>query len=390
MARHFLSEQLIQRCSDRAGAYDRDNRFFHEDLADLREAGYLLAQVPRDFGGLGLPFNQVCKEQRSLARQSAPTALAINMHIGATGVAADLYRKGDQSQAWILEEARQGAIFAYGYSDSSNDLDVLYATTKAERVNGGYRFHGHRHFGSLSPVWNWLHTYGVDTSDPDDPKMVFGVIARDAPGYRIVENWDTLGMRATQSHDTILEGVYVPDKHIFRIAKPGFAGADQFLLTVFGQFEPLFANIYVGLAERALSLTLDRVQKKTSVAMGGRSMAHHPEVQHSIAGMVMELDAITAHVDRIADDWTLDYEHGDLWPSKLVSAKYRCVEGAFKIVDTAMDVSGGRGMFRGDELERIYRDTRCGRFHPANSMVVHEVVGKSALGILGETGPRWG
>ena len=119
-------------------------------------------------------------------------------------------------------------------------------------------------------------------------------------------------------------------------------------------------------------------------------MASHPEVQHNIAQMVMELDAITAHVDRVADDWAQDVDHGALWTSKLVSAKYRCVEGAFRIVDTAMDVSGGRGMFRGDELERIYRDTRCGRFHPANSMVVHEVVGKSALGNLGEVGPRWG
>jgi len=316
--------------------------------------------------------------------------LAINMHIGATGIVADLCRNGDRSQAWILEEASRGAIFAYGYSDSSNDLDVLYATTKAERVEGGYRFYGHRHFGSLSPVWDWLHTYGVDTSDPDDPKMVFGVMARNTPGYRIVENWDTLGMRATQSHDTLLEGVFIPDRHIFRIAKTGFAGADAFLLTLFGRFEPLFANIYVGLAERALELTIERVKKKTSVAMGGRAMAHHPEVQHSIAQMVIELDSISAHVDRIADDWQNGVDHGDLWAAKLVAAKYRCVEGAFRIVDTAMDVSGGRGMFRGDELERIYRDTRAGRFHPANSMVVHEVVGKSALGILGEAGPRWG
>jgi len=53
-------------------------------------------------------------------------------------------------------------------------------------------------------------------------------------------------------------------------------------------------------------------------------------------------------------------------------------------------VSGGRGMFKGDELERLYRDARCGRFHPANAMTVHEVVGKSALGVLGEAGPRWG
>jgi alkylation response protein AidB-like acyl-CoA dehydrogenase len=390
MSESVLSDTLLEACAQRAAGYDRENRFFTEDLADLRNSGYLLAAMPREFGGLGLTFSQVCQEQRRLARRSAPTALGVNMHLGATGMAADLYGRGDRSQAWILEEARQGAIFAYGYSDSSNDLEVLYATTKAERVDGGYRFYGHRHFGSLSPVWNWLHTYGVDTSDPDDPKMVFGVIARDAPGYQIVENWDTLGMRATQSHDTILEGVFVPDRHIIRIAKPGFAGADQFILTLFGRFEPQFANIYVGLAERALDLTIDRVKKKTSAAMNGRSMAHHPEVQHIIAQMFIELEGMVAHVDRIAQDWTNDVDHGGLWPAKLVAAKYRCVEGAYRVADLALDVSGGRGMFRGDELERIYRDARCGRFHPANSMVVHEVVGKSALGVLGDDGPRWG
>ena len=291
MSESVLSDTLLEACAQRAAGYDRENRFFTEDLADLRNSGYLLAAVPREFGGLGLTFSQVCQEQRRLARRSAPTALGINMHLGATGMAADLYGRGDRSQAWILEEARQGAIFAYGYSDSSNDLEVLYATTKAERVDGGYRFYGHRHFGSLSPVWNWLHTYGVDTSDPDDPKMVFGVIARDAPGYRIVENWDTLGMRATQSHDTILEGVFVPDRHIIRIAKPGFAGADQFILTLFGRFEPQFANIYVGLAERA-HRSDDRAGQKEDLGRherpldgpSSRSAAHHRADVHRTGG----------------------------------------------------------------------------------------------------------
>jgi alkylation response protein AidB-like acyl-CoA dehydrogenase len=77
------------------------------------------------------------------------------------------------------------------------------------------------------------------------------------------------------------------------------------------------------------------------------------------------------------------------WPMKLVAAKYKAVEGAKKIVDLAMDVSGGTGMFKSNELERLYRDVRCGGFHPANSALVHELVGKSALGILGEAGPRW-
>ena len=55
-----------------------------------------------------------------------------------------------------------------------------------------------------------------------------------------------------------------------------------------------------------------------------------------------------------------------------------------------MGVSGGAGMFKTSELERIFRDASCGRFHPANSMLTHEIVAKTALGIdLGEQ-PRWG
>jgi alkylation response protein AidB-like acyl-CoA dehydrogenase len=78
------------------------------------------------------------------------------------------------------------------------------------------------------------------------------------------------------------------------------------------------------------------------------------------------------------------------WPMKLVAAKHHCVEGAKKVVDIAMAMSGGTGMFKSSELERLYRDVRCGGFHPANSMLVHEIVGKTTLDIGLEEQPRWG
>ena len=53
-----------------------------------------------------------------------------------------------------------------------------------------------------------------------------------------------------------------------------------------------------------------------------------------------------------------------------------------------MEISGGSGMFKRNELERLYRDVRAGGFHPANSALVHELGGKTALGVLGEE-PRW-
>src|SRR6266436_4903219 len=93
--RSVLPDDLLERCAQRASGYDRENRFFFEDFGELRNAGYLRQAVPKEFGGLGLTLAEVCQEQRRLARRSAPTALATNMHIAATGIAADLWRKGD-------------------------------------------------------------------------------------------------------------------------------------------------------------------------------------------------------------------------------------------------------------------------------------------------------
>ncbi|MGE3271533.1 MAG: acyl-CoA dehydrogenase family protein [Chloroflexota bacterium] len=384
-----LTDELIARCGDRAATYDRENRFFSEDFDELKQAGYLQMPIPREIGGLGMSLAEVCREQRRLAYRAPATALATNMHLYWMGVAADLYRLGDASLTWMLEEGARGEVFAAGHGEPGNDLPLLYSTARAERVDGGYRFTGRKGFGSLSPVWTRLGVHGMDTSDPANPRVVHAFMPRDTPGYHIEDVWDTVGMRATASQDTVLEGAFVPDKYVARVVPPDFAGADLFVLAVFVWAEPTFGSVYLGLAQRALDLTLESVKTKRSIAQMNRSMAYHPEVQHNVAEMVLALDGATAHVERVADDWSNGVDHGHGWPSKLVSAKYHAVEAAKRIVDRAFDVIGGSGISKRNELERIYRDVRAGTIHPANSMLVHEIVGKSALGVLGEY-PRWG
>src|SRR6266581_4638845 len=167
-----LADDILVRCAERAPLYDRENRFFDEDFAELRQAGYLCMAVPEELGGMGLDLAHVCQEQRRLAYHAAPTALAVNMHLYWTGVAADLWRAGDKSLAWLLKDAVAGEVFAAGHAETGNDLPLLYSTTKAERVAGGYRFTGHKSFGSLSPVWTYLGIHGMDTSDANAPKIV--------------------------------------------------------------------------------------------------------------------------------------------------------------------------------------------------------------------------
>jgi alkylation response protein AidB-like acyl-CoA dehydrogenase len=381
---------MLKRFAERAPGYDRDNRFFEEDFAELRQAGYLAAAVPRELGGGGLSFSQMMHEQRRLAGHAHATALGINMHLYWTGVAADLWRAGDKSLEWLLTGAVAGEVYAAGHAEKGNDIPVLLSATKAERVKGGYRFTGHKHFGSLTPVWTLLGIHGMDTSDPAGPKVVHAFMPRGTEGYSIKDTWDVLGMRATASQDTILEGAVVPDRYVARVVPAGFAGADLFVLAIFQWALTGFANIYYGLARQLLDRTVESVKKKTSLGISRGSMAYHPEVQRSVAQMVMEVEAIGPYLDRLAEDWTNGVDHGMAWPLKIVAAKHRAVESAWKVADLALDLAGGFGIFAASGIERLLRDARLGRIHPANPALAHEIVGKLTLGINPDEQPRWG
>jgi alkylation response protein AidB-like acyl-CoA dehydrogenase len=119
-------------------------------------------------------------------------------------------------------------------------------------------------------------------------------------------------------------------------------------------------------------------------------MAYHPGAQHSVAEMAIELEAIGPHLDRVAQEWSEGVDHGALWPMKIMAAKYRAVEGSWRVVDAALDLAGGFGVFRRAGIERLFRDARLGRIHPANSMLTHELVAKTVLGINPDEQPRWG
>jgi alkylation response protein AidB-like acyl-CoA dehydrogenase len=385
----LLSDALLQGCRQRAAGYDRDNKFCQEDFDALKQAGYLKMAIPKEFGGLGYSLHQAHQETRRLARHAPATALCVNMHHYWVGTAADTWRSGDKSVGFVLEDAGKGEVFAAGHAEPGNETSIVMSATKAEKVPGGYKFTGRKAFGSLTPVWTRLGLHGLDTSDPKNPKVVHGFLPRDTPGITIKETWDVMGMRATRSDDTILEGAFVPDKYIARVVPAGLAGADLFVLSIFAWALGGFSNVYYGLAQRMLELTVEHVQSKGSLGMT-RSMAYHPEVQHGVADMVMTLEAMGAQVDAMTQDWSNGVDHGQTWPIKLISTKYNVVQGAWKIADLALETTGGFGMFKKSEMERLFRDARAGRFHPANASLSHELIGKMALGVNPDEMPRWG
>jgi alkylation response protein AidB-like acyl-CoA dehydrogenase len=198
-----------------------------------------------------------------------------------------------------------------------------------------------------------------------------------------------LGMRATTSDDTILDRAFVPDEATMLVCPAGFAGAGMFHVAMFAWALLGFAGVYAATAQRAFDETVKGVHSKQSLALT-RSMAHHPEVQHHVAEMRIHLEALHAHLDRVCDDWSTGVDHGGDWPAKILACKHDVVTRAWAVVDTALELSGGAGIFKRSRIEQLFRDARLGRIHPGNTLLTHELVGKFSLGIDPDDRPRWG
>jgi alkylation response protein AidB-like acyl-CoA dehydrogenase len=379
----ILPESLLERIRGRAAGYDRDNTFFDEDLEELAAAGYLKIFVPASDGGLGLGLSAAAQLQRRLATAAPATALAVNMHLVWTGVAHVLAARGDSSLDFVLKEAAQGEIFAFGNSEAGND-SVLFdsLTTAVPQSGGGYSFTGRKIFTSLSPAWTRLGIFGKDTPAGDgEGQLVHGFITRDTPGYEILADWDTLGMRASQSNTTVLDGAVVPAERIFRKLPVG-PNADPLVFAIFACFETLLAAVYTGLGERALDLAVEAVKRRTSFKNGGRSYAQDPDIRWKVADAAMAMDALYPQLSSVAADVDALAEHGSQWFPKLVGVKVSATETARTVVDLAVRVSGGSSYFRGSELERLYRDVLAGMFHPSDDESAHNTVANAWLGPL--------
>jgi alkylation response protein AidB-like acyl-CoA dehydrogenase len=381
----ILPDDLLERIRGRASGYDRDNAFFHEDLEELVEAGYLKLFVPADDGGKGLGLAAAAQCQRRLATAAPATALAVNMHLVWTGVAQVLGARGDASLDFVLKEAAEGEIFAFGNSEGGNDSVLFDSRTVAHpQPGGGYTFTGAKIFTSLSPAWTRLGIFGKDASGRDgDGELVHGFITREMPGYRILDDWDTLGMRASQSSTTVLDGVEVPGDRIFRKLPVG-PSPDPLIFAIFACFETLLAAVYTGLGERALAAGVETVKRRTSFKNGGRSYAQDPDIRWKVAEAAMAMDNLYPQLASVAGDVDSLADHGPQWFPKLVGLKVNATETARRVVDLAIRVSGGSSYFRGSELERLYRDVLAGMFHPSDDESAHNTVANAWLGPLEE------
>src|SRR5699024_11989957 len=116
---------------------------------------------------------------------------------------------------------------------------------------------------------------------PAAGELVCGFVGRAAPGITVSDEWDVLGMRASQSRAPVLDGVVMRPERVSRVIPAG-KHPDLLTFAITSNFQLLIAAVYAGLAARALELGAAGLHKRKS-AKSGTSFAEVPEARARLA-----------------------------------------------------------------------------------------------------------
>jgi acyl-CoA dehydrogenase len=355
----------------RAAEHDRENSFVYENFDRMREAGYLRLAVPVELGGLGATMRQVCFAQAELARSCASTALAVNMHLYLTLANVFRWRKGAPgADALLRRVADEGIVLM-----TSGGSDGIWPSATAVKENGGYRVNGRKVFCSQAPVAAALSTMAVYDDPVEGPVVLLVGIPMSSPGVRILDNWDTLGMRATGSNDVLLEDVQIAESQV--AGRRPWGKVDPILRVAGIHFAPPVAAVYAGIAAAARDEAV-RVVRGRRMA-DGRTLAEDSMVQRHVGLMDVKLRTLWWSLLGALDELGDDYAPDDRALAAVMIAKRHVVTEAQAVVDLAMETVGGSAYFRSSPLEQAYRDVRAGLFHPLNPERVLLYAGRLAL-----------
>jgi alkylation response protein AidB-like acyl-CoA dehydrogenase len=370
-----LPAAALAEIEEHAAAADRDARPSARGLELLKSLDWPGLPVPEKFHGGGASLLRCAALQRALAARDPGLAIAVNMHLFSVGLMVEHWRRRTDT-SWLLLEAiaTQNRVLASAFAEPNLGGSTTRSTLVAEPVPGGWRTSGRKRPCSLAAEAD-LVCLQVQTSGGT---VLVALLPTDAPGLRVVEDWDTLGMRGSASNTLVLEDCFIPKELVFYEAPAGSEDDDVFAAGVIW-FALTATACYLGLAQSALrqaSGLLGRLR----IAHLGHPRAELPSYQAAIGDSVADLlalEAACADVARRMDAGAL--------PERLVGAalavKQQAVRVVPEFVGTLAEACGGASYARSLPLERLWRDAQAVRFHPPTPVATRQYLARRALGL---------
>jgi acyl-CoA dehydrogenase len=331
------------------------------------ELGVQLLFIPEAYGGMGGGAFDVYRVCEAMARID----LGVATGVLATFLGSDPIHFGgteEQKRRWLGRVAEEGLLMAYAATEpeAGSDLGALRSTAEPVSENGrlqGYRLRGNKQWISNG---GYADLYSVLARAPGGPSWF--VVEKGAPGLAHGKPEDKHGIRASNTAEVTLDGVYVDaDRLLGGVEGQGLVQAQL----VFGYTRLMVAAFGLGAGwaalDRAIPYSVERLQ-------AGGPLAEKPGYTHKlIVPHAVRLEAARAFIEETAE--RLDAGEGSLNTEGAI-AKYLASEAGNAAADAAIQALGGYGYTREYMVEKIRRDVRITTIYEGTSEILEMTIAR--------------
>jgi len=334
-----------------------------ELVAMLRDSGLLRAGAPAEVGGLELPPQVALRSAEELARGDASTGWCVSIGVTSTLLVA------------YLPSSSRDELFGDG---SGLAAGVWAPRGKARSVDGGIVVSG-----------RWAFCSGICHSDVMfagclvDEGSVPSVVALPKEDLQLLDNWHTLGLRGTGSHDTVADEVFVPADRVFSLFDGPVVDRPLYRFPLFGFFALSVAAPALGNARAAIDDLVDLAGGKKGLG-SSRTLAQRSATQAAVATAESALSAARAlYYEAIGDAWQAS-QTGEPVPvelrNRLRLAATHAMRTSADVVRAMYDIAGGSANYDDSPLQRRFRDAFTATAHFQVNEASRELPGRILLG----------
>ena len=363
--------------AEHAATTERNRRLAPPVVDALRAAGLFRLFTPRALGGLEVDpvtFARVVEEV-STFDSAAGWAFQVN-----TG------------EWWTSRMSPEGVAELY-----ADGPDLMMAASfapphRAEEVPGGYRITGRGPLASIIHDSRWALMSAI-VFDGDQPRMTlvgpdFISVVMRTTEVEIIDTWDSLGMRGTDSNDIEAKGVFVPESRAFRFEPDSAASAPfdgpLYRMPALAATFPIIAPVALAIAGGAIREL--RAIVTTKVPLGSVKTARdRVAVQSAVAeAEAMVRSARLFFYDALSKAWRRAVAQKPFTledKADLMLASTWAVRSAARATDLMHRMGGTNGIYARNRLERHFRDAQTVRHHGFVSDSRLETVGQVYLGV---------
>ena len=364
-AREFADKELAPRAREN----DREERFDLEVVEKLAGMGFLGPIVSEEYGGRGIDYRTygLIVEEVGRADSSARTVVSVVTSLVASSIEG--WGSEEQKKEW-LPRLCAGELGCFGLTEPGTGSDAANLSTRATKVNGGWRISGQKQWISLGNYAKLALVFAQTDPEKAHRGIAAFLVPTDSDGFSSQEIHGKLGLRASDTAELSLDDVEVPDEAVLGEVGDGFKLAMTALDS--GRFS--VAAGCVGICQGCVDASVTYAKEREQF---GKPIASFQLVQEMLADMVVETDAARALVWRAG--WLKDTGQPNTTETSI--AKLYATEAAVRCANTAIQVHGGSGYVDDYPVERYLRDARVTTLYEGTTQIQKLIIGRAVTGV---------